>query len=312
MQTEKAKKVTNWYLYGTDSTPANLIDESLIRAKNAKVTIDIDKNEFMTTGAGRFVIGPQFSIIEKFFTESLLIFPGTYSKLDIATFFGEQDSFGWTMQHYNWRDDIDDYAERVYVYNSQAFKISDSAKFIVTENGEKYIENLAFEPWIKQGLPDNFDFASDDWVATAGNGYLESLVDPSGIGRRVDFKYVGEVTPVAKYDRAAFELDVANKESWYVPGNAVTLLPNLLSEINTLSDELFDAGVTRFLDDQNRPILYGTLEADDLSVPRFKPPVLADYFENGVVLIGADGTDNLSGDFQFEIIETFFDLSIDK
>ena len=74
MQTEKTKEITNWYLYGTDSTPANLVDENLIRPQDATVTIQIDKNEFMTTGAGRFVISPQFEITEKFFDISINLF----------------------------------------------------------------------------------------------------------------------------------------------------------------------------------------------------------------------------------------------
>ena len=71
MQTEKAKEVTQWYLYGTNSTPENLVDESLIRPQDAEVTIEVDKNEFMTTGAGRFATGPQFEIIENFFDISI-------------------------------------------------------------------------------------------------------------------------------------------------------------------------------------------------------------------------------------------------
>ncbi len=30
MSLEKSKEITNWYLYGTDTTPTNLVDESLI------------------------------------------------------------------------------------------------------------------------------------------------------------------------------------------------------------------------------------------------------------------------------------------
>ncbi len=31
METTKAKEITNWYLYGTGTTPTNLADENLIR-----------------------------------------------------------------------------------------------------------------------------------------------------------------------------------------------------------------------------------------------------------------------------------------
>ena len=69
-----------------------------------------------------------------------------YTKLEIATIFGVADDFGWRMQQLNFQDETDDYAERTYVFNSQSFKISDDARFIVTPSGEKRIINFAIEP----------------------------------------------------------------------------------------------------------------------------------------------------------------------
>jgi hypothetical protein len=34
MSFEKSKEITKLYLYGTDTTPTNLVDESLIRPKS--------------------------------------------------------------------------------------------------------------------------------------------------------------------------------------------------------------------------------------------------------------------------------------
>jgi hypothetical protein len=52
-----AKDVTNWYLYGQQSTPTNLVDNDLIRPDSATSSVDVDVQQFMATGAGRFAIG---------------------------------------------------------------------------------------------------------------------------------------------------------------------------------------------------------------------------------------------------------------
>ncbi len=67
MSFEKSKEITKLYLYGTDTTPTNLVDESLIRPADAESTVTIDVADFMKNGGGRFALGPQFSIIQKFF-----------------------------------------------------------------------------------------------------------------------------------------------------------------------------------------------------------------------------------------------------
>jgi hypothetical protein len=67
----------------------------------------------MATGAGRFAIGSQFNIINKFFDPNLFtpsVPPGTYTKQEIANIFGAS-FFGWSMQQYDFQDITDDYAE---------------------------------------------------------------------------------------------------------------------------------------------------------------------------------------------------------
>ncbi|MCC5644827.1 hypothetical protein LC607_18150 [Nostoc sp. CHAB 5824] len=55
--------ITNLYLYGQLSTPANLLNDSLIRPENVVSKIDVDVKEFMKTGAGRFAVGSQFELV---------------------------------------------------------------------------------------------------------------------------------------------------------------------------------------------------------------------------------------------------------
>jgi Mg-chelatase subunit ChlD len=80
----------------------------------------------------------------------------------------------------------------------------------------------------------------------------------------------------------------------------------LKPDIDKLLDNLFTGGVTKFLYG-NKPILYGTVGNDFLSADELPPrsigdggyisfyPTLELYRDNGVVLIGGQGADNLTG-----------------
>ena len=75
-----AKEITNLYLYGTKTTPTNLVNDSLIRPRDKVISVNVDKKEFMA-GAGRFAVGAQFELIKKFFNPGFPAIPaGTYTK----------------------------------------------------------------------------------------------------------------------------------------------------------------------------------------------------------------------------------------
>ena len=61
-----SEAVTRYYLYSQDAVPSNIVDDNLIRPLDATTTIEVHKNEFMST-AGRFAIGSQFELIKRFF-----------------------------------------------------------------------------------------------------------------------------------------------------------------------------------------------------------------------------------------------------
>ncbi len=97
--------VTNLYLYGQLSTPTNLVKSNLIRPENATTEFEVDVAEFMATGAGRFAIGSQFALIQRFFAPFFtpIVPPGTYTKQQIAQIVG-LSSFGWNMQQFNYEE----------------------------------------------------------------------------------------------------------------------------------------------------------------------------------------------------------------
>jgi hypothetical protein len=206
-----AKDITNLFLYGQRSTPVDLSEDKLIKLVSAEGSVDINLQEFMKNGAGRFAIGSQFEIIQKFFESDVPARDIAYTKQEIANIFG-LDFFGWDMQQWNYRDGTDDYAERVYIFNSQAYRISDDARFVVNSSGEKSIINFAIEPITN--IQENFDFVSTDFIAAIGNDYLEKRVDPSRIGRIVNINYVGESIPRTTYRKSDFDADVIKRNSF--------------------------------------------------------------------------------------------------
>jgi hypothetical protein len=189
-------------LYGTKTTPTNLVDDKLIRPINQVTSVNVDKSAFMA-GAGRFAVGAQFELIKKFFEPAILfgeyhtsIPVGTYTKQEINKIF-VLPYFGWIMKQLDYQDDIDDYAERVYVYNSQEYKISDDAKFIVEADGTRRIENFSVEYRQDPSTPpENFDFVGGGNAAAVGNGFLQPRVDPSNIGRTVNINFTGSLPGV--------------------------------------------------------------------------------------------------------------------
>ena len=180
------------------------------------------------------------------------------------------------------------------------FKIFDRTEFFVDQDDNRWIENLAIEPLIdpEENLRENFDFASDDLGTTFANSLVLPSIDPSGIGRRVwiDFVDADLLPRIERYDQSDFEQDRLKNEQWEIPTAAG------FAKINSLKDEflsnLFDDGIIRFLDG-NKPILYGTLGADNISVIQDittgETPTLHEFKDNAAILIAGEGADTLRG-----------------
>lgn len=299
---QKAKDITNLYLFDQVTKPSDLLSDGLIRPEDVGSgdVYDVEITSFMNTGAGRFAIGAQFDLIEKFFTEYVPV--GTYTKEQLAqTYFG-MGHYGWVMNQYDFRDEAvsggkDDYAERVYIFNTMEFAISDSATFVVTGGGQRYIEGFSIIP--RTDVQENFDFNGGGFAALL-NPTLEAAIDPSGIGRKVDINFVG--TPqVTTYNSQNFLDDLALKLSW----DGLDLL-KLNSDMAELARDLWgDNGPTQFIAD-GKPIVYGTtggdnLDADDVQGSTWADfndvPTIADsdYETMGLVFVGGAGNDTITG-----------------
>jgi len=175
-----AEEVTNLYLYGTINTPSDLSNDSHIRPSGAGPTqTTVNINDYMSSGPGRFASPAFFDVVKLFFSPTTSgLPPGTYTEAQIRSMMGTSQAI-ISQQQWAYDDGAGDYEDRVYVWNTVAFEIDDNASFVIAADGTRRIENFAVIPFSNTNT-ENFDFESDDWVATLGNDFLEETVDPSG------------------------------------------------------------------------------------------------------------------------------------
>jgi trimeric autotransporter adhesin len=299
-----AEQLTSYYLYGQSQRPVNandMLNEALIRNPANTFEINLNVDNFMNTGAGRFANSAAlFEIVNLFFANAKDLPPtpvGGFTKADIAWHFG-LSSYGIELLQSRYSDNVDDYAERVYIWQTMAFKIDDRARFFVDAEGVARIENFGIVPYNDLGRED-FDFNSDTGLSQLGNFFLSRNIDPSGIGRRVDVFWTERTVSTLYYQ------NYVDSRAWItIPDPLLEL--SLSSEMTNLAHDLFNNGTmpTRFLDANNRPLLYGTNgnDSDDLSDVYgayfdFTHPLLADYVPNhGVAYVAGGGDDSITGD----------------
>jgi len=301
MSLPTAEEITNLYLYGSKVKPANILDDSLIQTA-IKPSINVDINEYMEDGPGRFASPIFFEVVKLFFSDTTLnIAPGTYTELQMRQILGTNQAI-ISQQQWAYDDGQADYVQRVYIWNSVAFEIDDKAQFIVDVNGNRYIENFSIVPWSNNNK-ENFDFESDDWIATLGNKSLEERVDPSGIGQEVEIIFDGNRLG-SNYQYSDFQNDIQN-----VVFENPLLLSTLDNEISGLTDTLFENGAIKFLDG-DKPVIYGTIGNDGINgtittsnVDLSEHHYLKEYLVNGVHYISGEGADTIVATDKNDILD---------
>jgi len=116
-----AEEITNLYLYGSQVKPADVLSGNLIRPANDNTTIKVDINEYMDNGPGRFASPIFFEIVKLFFSDTTVIAPGDYTELQLRPIVGTNQAY-ITQQQWAYDDGQDNYAERVYIWNTVAFE----------------------------------------------------------------------------------------------------------------------------------------------------------------------------------------------
>lgn len=300
-----AEEVTNWYLFGQSTIPVDLLDTSIISTRERSI-LPINVNEYMS-GPGRFATPGQIAYVNWFMSPlaqnefgellhpaSFALAPGTYTKEELWNEFGitAPVSIGLRITKIDqsvYNDGKDDFLERAYIWNTTAFKVQDGARFVVEANGNRYIDDFAIVPYVEPGKPENFDFVAGSQFGAIANYVLEPRIDPSKIGRLVEFKFAGS--------RPTQRLTYAD----YVSTDSAAVSPNPLlygviaANYAAFTERLFNSGVTRFLDASGRAIMYGTVGPDLLRTSQFENNLMIQSqlrdaaATNGVVIVAGVG-----------------------
>lgn len=301
---EFADLVISRFLYGTNTPPSNKLDIGLIRPTAATAPpIDVDIVEYMST-VGRFARPSQFPLVQAFFNLMNSIPPKrdamgniTYrTKDEIKTLLGIGSNLSLSFQEYEYSDNLyNDLGIRTLIWNSVVFSITEDAQFWVDENGQRSIKNFTIVPRqvIDTNTPkENYDLVSSDIFTSIANGVLKELQDPSGIGRTVELNFTGTYSLKPNYNVLDFQNDQSVVSTW-----STHLLPSY-SAIESITSAQFSSDITRFLDENNKPILYGKLGdsatfADSLVIQSYS--YLSSFISNGVVILEDGGNDVLTG-----------------
>ncbi|MDO8263406.1 MAG: hypothetical protein Q7T21_09275, partial [Gallionella sp.] len=327
MSLPTAAEITRLYLYGqtTFSTP-NLTSDERIRpiANPANVVMApaVDVNDYMDGGPGRFVNAAAFEVIHKFFSAAQGIPPspsGGYTKGQLFTLFG-MDGLSQLkrraafVSQSDFTDNKNDLLERAYIWQTTGFQIDNNARFFVAANGTRTVTNFGIVPYsaessdgITPANVENFDFTGGGTVSNLAGALLKPMIDPSDIGRVVNIPFTGVRTLTPVFTSADFNAAVS---SLPLPSR-VENLKTINAGANQFVQGLFDSGVIKFLDSQNRPILYGTDKSDPIAGSTSVTGIdiskstlvngalginqpLSAYVRNGIAYIAGKGNDNIT------------------
>lgn len=303
-----AEEITTRYLYGQNTIPSDLANPSVINP-SLRESVYVNTQEYMLSGAGRFVSAASFTLMKEFFEGICMgyddnLASGTYTKQQILEAYGYFDYQSGTavrsaivsFNNVFYGVDDTDYADRTYIWGTVAFSVSKDAVFVVEDDGSRRVENFSIVPLQiakEDAKKEDFDFTGGG-VSNIGNNWLGlyDAIDPSRIGKAVTFEFSGEVTKTSFTKEQFYQMeDQLLKPS--IPDNG---------KIWELTDELFSSGSTRFLKD-GKPIIYGTanndfLEGDlandhaiDFHLSSHRQ--LGQYVKNGITYVAGAGNDRV-------------------
>ncbi len=304
-------EVLTTYLYGTAQKPdtAELATGSYIRDPGASTSMAIDLADYMSTGPGRFAGAHMFDVVRLFFEldfDALGLAPGNYTEQELSDFLRSK---GYSVNalvgidQAQYEDEIDDYMERAFVWNTTAFELKDpdasgngGARFEISSSGVKSVSGIEIIPFTNLNERENFDYIGGSRKADITNAASAFITDPSSIGRTVYFEFIG-TSPVTSMNQVEYDIESYN---WPVAMSDVAAAAKIGANASAFFGSLFDDGTIRHLDDQGRPMVYGTNGGDSYGslVDWFKlesHPLLSAYTGNGITFIAGGGSDNIRG-----------------
>lgn len=296
------------YLFDRVEKPKNLISEDFIRDPSVEGTpvSDVSAAWYMSDdGPGRFALPSLSPLVQAFFakdengnyihqlaarTDPMSGDALSYSKAELVKLDGSgllagETSIGFKYQQFEFDDagrnpQGDDLAERVFIWNNSSFTLDKDVKFFVDPNdiNRRYIVDLKvvgrFSETNKSVDRENFDFVGGN-IGNLFADHLQNRFDPSRIGRKVFIDFDDSWTvarqngnnPSSNYTFDDFEADVLSTQ--FNRQSAVAAFTSgIIDKINRLLQDWHDDGFTRFLDENDRPIIYGTTGDDTFDLDR--------------------------------------------
>ena len=303
--TMSAADATKLYLYGSLNVPGNLADPAVPLHPVAPVQ-QFDIQQYMTLGAGRFGRPSQFVPVNLFFSENGPVIDDTglgksftlaqVLELTVGNVSGDYIE-SVTQALYD--DGSDDLIERTFVFGTSTFILKD-ATFVIDADGKRHIGNIVIQP-----NRDNFDFIGGP-VSNAANYLLdlEKKIDPWKIGQPVKFEYTGSAFTIVDYSKQNWETDTHYISSSFHPlGNIVEGL------LSNLTNDLFSAGITRFIDGDGRAIYYGSGASETLKTggagwwDDHAPLLASAALGSGVHVVAGGGFDTVTGNNKDDVLD---------
>lgn len=305
-----SSQIVSRYLFDSDTPPLDLREDRLIRAEGQSgAPIEVDANEYMTTGGGRFAGVERFNYIRNFLganEDSYLgsgnnLPPGIYTTAQLLAAYGFDVTNGehiLSVSQYHQGIYDYDYAQRAYVFGSTEFKINDDALFYVNEDGTREIANVCVEP-----VDDNFDYTSDSLLARIANALTEDQIDPSGIGRAVPIHFTGQVINRENFSSEDwYALDIRNRQ---IEATELAAMAALIADADhfgalfaAIHADLMLSEVVTYEDSAGRFVVYDGRDIDNNNA-NIDPLELLNLTEiipySGVVVVAGGGNDTLYG-----------------
>jgi|CXWL01.1.fsa_nt_gi Ca2+-binding RTX toxin-like protein len=264
MATLTAQEILNFYLYGQATPP--LVNTP--RPSEATTIILVNTLDYMQ-GAGRFANPSGIAAISRFFES-----PGSYAlgagtqRADGSREYTKDEVFaamGWPISDPNsfenrivrvdqssFSDNINDGAERTFIWNTTAFQIYGGAKFVVRADGSRAIENFSLVPYSSSSKPENFDLVGGNWYTNAGNKVLAYLLDPTKLGRKINFSFTGNPQTLT-FDQNAYTAARVNgpKASGFTQINNLMNTYELARDLKTANSPIDARGYNSYGRDAN-------------------------------------------------------------
>ena len=183
------------------------------------------------------------------------------------------------LYHYTSNSQSEDYWMRAFTFGSTKLQLdTKNIRYVFDKNGNPLrLENVSVQP-----MDDDFNFVSSTGSAKSLNPLMEKMMDPSGIGRTVKFKFIdgktskksnefysiGSNGTYTAQDYKNYLDDRTTLAEMYGGGLIEIDNPKYIENYSAMLrglKVLHESNVYNYLDDKNRLVIFGTDSTDNIN-----------------------------------------------